>query len=299
MPIQLVLGVVLLAAGGVLALRLGRPDHRAGAALQRGRVARNEARLVAVPVAAATGPVTDRLAPISRRVAPQSMVDDLERRVARAGMQGKWSTDQLLVVKLALGAVGALLMGARFASAPSVLNAVMGCAFLFAAWYLPDILIGRRGDERRLQIQQALPDTMDQLTIAVEAGLGFEAALNRVAKEGEGPLAEELLRTVQDIQLGMDRSQALEGLELRTDVADVKRFVAAARQAERHGLPIATVLRVQAAELRDKRRQRAEEHAMKIPVKVLFPLLLCILPTLFVVILGPGVIRALDSGLGS
>jgi tight adherence protein C len=172
----------------------------------------------------------------------------------------------------------------------------MAAVLTIGAWTLPDFLASQRADARRRRIQQELPDTMDQLTIAVEAGLGFEAALLRVAHQGTGPLAEELRRTMQDIQLGMARSEALEALGSRTSVTDLQRFVAAIRQAERYGLPVANVLRTQAAELRDKRRQRAEEHAMKIPVKVLFPLIFCILPTLFVVILGPGAIRFMQTG---
>ena len=127
------------------------------------------------------------------------------------------------------------------------------------------------------------------MTIAVEAGLGFDAAMAKAGRNGKGPLAEELVRTLQDIQFGQSRRQAYESLAGRTDVVDLRRFVRAVIQADRYGVAIADVLRTQAAEMRMKRRQRAEEKAMQIPVKVIFPLMLCILPVLFIVLLGPAV----------
>ena len=136
--------------------------------------------------------------------------------------------------------------------------------------------------------------TLDQITISVEAGLGFEAAMARAAKTGEGPLTEELSRALSEIQLGSARQQALRGLVDRTNVPELRHFVLAILQAENYGLPIAHVLRIQAKELRVKRRQRAEERALKIPVKIVFPLAVCILPTLFIVILGPAAIRIFE-----
>ena len=126
------------------------------------------------------------------------------------------------------------------------------------------------------------------MTIAVEAGLGFESAMARAGRNGKGPLAEELVRTLQDIAVGQPRREAYLALADRTGVADLRRFIRAVVQADAYGVSIADVLRTQAQEMRLKRRQRAEEKAMQIPVKVIFPLILCILPTLFIVLLGPG-----------
>jgi len=151
-----------------------------------------------------------------------------------------------------------------------------------------------KAKERKKTIQQALPDTLDQITISVEAGLGFEAAMARAARTGEGPLNEELARALSEIQLGAARHDALRGLVDRTHVPELRHFVLAILQAETYGLPVAHVLRVQAKELRVKRRQRAEERALKIPVKIVFPLAICILPTLFIVILGPAAIRMFE-----
>jgi tight adherence protein C len=158
-------------------------------------------------------------------------------------------------------------------------------------YFTPDVLLYGRAAERMDAIRLALPDTLDQLTISVEAGLGFDAALQRVANSGSGPLAEELHRTVNEITVGIPRAQAFRHLLDRTDVPELRAFVVALQQAEQYGLPTARVLRVQSAELRVKRRQRAEERAMKMPVKIVFPLVVCIFPALFIVLLGPALIR--------
>jgi tight adherence protein C len=172
---------------------------------------------------------------------------------------------------------------------------VMAVGAPVIGWFAPDGLLGGRADRRQKAIRQALPDTLDQVTISVEAGLGFEAALARTARSGEGPLAEELLRTLQDVQAGMSRAEAMKRLVDRTDVDELRHFVLAIVQAESYGVPIAQVLRVQSHELRVKRRQQAEERAQKLPVKILFPVVLCILPTMFIVLLGPAAIRVANT----
>ena len=144
------------------------------------------------------------------------------------------------------------------------------------------------------RIALELPDTLDQMTIAVEAGLGFESAMAQAGQNGNGPLAEELVRTLQDIQVGQTRREAYEALAERTGVPDLRRFIRAVIQADDYGISIADVLRTQAREMRLKRRQRAEEKAMQIPVKVIFPLMLCILPVLFIVLLGPAAMDIID-----
>lgn len=156
-------------------------------------------------------------------------------------------------------------------------------------YFLPELLLNSQGQKRNEKIQLELADTLDQMTIAVEAGLGFDSAMARAAQNGNGPLAAELARTLQDIQVGRSRRQAFEALTARTTVVDLRRFVRAVVQADAYGISIADVLRTQADEMRLKRRQRAEEKAQKLPVKVLAPLMLCILPVLFIVVMGPAV----------
>lgn len=247
----------------------------------------------------AIAPAIAALARQARRVTPIGMVESLERRLGSAGLHGKVTLEQVLAGKVTLGSLGAVIALTRLLDGITIVNLVLALFFVGLGWFAPDAFLHSKTDERRKKVQRELADTMDQITIAVEAGLGFEAAMARTAATGKGVLGEEIARTLQDIQLGVARGEALEAMAARCDLAELRHFVSAIRQAEKYGLPIASVLRVQAAELRDKRRQRAEEHAMKIPVKVLFPLVFCILPTLFIVILGPGAIRIMDGWGGS
>jgi tight adherence protein C len=243
-------------------------------------------------------PLFERIAAQSRRVTPAGMLDSLDEALTSSGMEGRWTLEQILAVKLLLGASMGLVGLLQLAASPSPLTFVAVAILTMILWTGPDRVLRIKAELRRQTMQQELPDVMDQVTIAVEAGLGFEAALARVAAAGDGEVAGELTRTLQDIQLGVPRAEALDGMAERTKVPEIRHFVSSIRQAERYGLPIANVLRIQSSELREKRRQRAEEHAMKVPVKVLFPLIFCILPSLFVVILGPAVIRVAHSGLG-
>jgi tight adherence protein C len=243
-------------------------------------------------------PAAARLAVAARHITPTGVTENLTRRIDQAGISDRWPIERVLAAKLTLAAVGALLGAVRFVSGPSGASIVLLIAATFVGFVLPDYIVLLKARERQEHITRELPDVLDQVTICVEAGLGFEAALARTARSGHGPLAVELSRTLQDIRFGMPRRVALEKLLERTDVADLRHFVVAIAQAERHGLPTANVLRVQANELREKRRQRAEEHAMKIPVKLVFPLVLCILPALFIVLLGPAAIRISNSSFG-
>jgi tight adherence protein C len=169
---------------------------------------------------------------------------------------------------------------------------VLLALFLTAiCYFIPDLLIKSKGQERQKAIQLELPDTLYQMLIAVEAGLGFESAMARAAANGKGPAAEELNRTLQDMQMGRPRRESYQALADRTTVPELKSFVRAVIQADIYGIGLAKVLRTQAQQLRVKRRQRAEEKAMKLPVLVLFPLLFFIFPTLFIVIMGPAVIN--------
>lgn len=193
-------------------------------------------------------------------------------------------------MKLDLGTAGALL-GWIWVSGSGT-GAIAAAVFGGLSGYLVvDAILYGRGRERQKLILKQLPDSLDQLTISVEAGLGFDAALQRVASTESGPLAEELSRVLGEVKVGVPRSEALKSLIDRTDVYELRHFVLAIRQAEQFGLPIARVLRIQSGELRVKRRMRAEEQAMKVPVKIVFPLVLCIFPALFVVLLGPAMIR--------
>ena len=262
--------------------RPSREHRRAISNLQRGLLKGAEA-----PTAGTADPGGFRM--LARRVATAGSIRRLERLLARAGRPPAWPLERLLAAKIFLpiviGSLSAFYLGAN----PGAKSVLVGIAITVVGHFLPDLLLHSRGQERSQKIALELPDTLDQMTIAVEAGLGFDSAMARAGKNGKGPMAEELVRTLQDIQVGQTRREAYESLAARTAVPDLKKFVRAIIQADQYGIPIADVLRTQAAEMRMKRRQRAEEKAMQIPVKVIFPLMLCILPVLFIVLLGPAV----------
>jgi tight adherence protein C len=221
---------------------------------------------------------------------PSGTVARLDRLAARAGRPADWPVPRLVAAKLVLAAVGGGLGLLVISARATPLNVALVVAVVLVAYFVPELLLYSRGQERQDAIGLELADTLDQMTIAVEAGLGFESAMSRAGKNGKGPLAEELVRTLQDIAVGQPRREAYLALADRTAVPDLRRFIGAVLQADAYGVSIADVLRTQAQEMRLKRRQRAEEKAMQIPVKVIFPLILCILPTLFIVLLGPAAI---------
>ncbi|HEY9294272.1 MAG TPA: type II secretion system F family protein [Microlunatus sp.] len=227
------------------------------------------------------------LAALAIRLTPAGATIRIGKQLARAGHPPQWPTERVMVAKLVLTASCAVLGLLVLGSKPQPVIIILVVAVAVTSYFVPDLLLYSRGQERSQQIGLELADTLDQMTIAVEAGLGFDAAMARVSRNGTGPLAEELARTLQDVQMGRSRRQAYDGLAGRTDNADLRRFIRAIVQADAYGISIGDVLRTQAAEMRLKRRQRAEEKAMQIPVKVIFPLMLCILPVLFIVLLGP------------
>jgi tight adherence protein C len=258
-----------------------------------------DSRQIALSASAKTRivePMFDSIARRARGFTSAGMGERVQRKLDLAGLHEKgWTVERMLVIRfgaLALGFVLILVILSTGTGRQSI-----GLALLVAAIaYLgPEAMLDRRAGERQGQIERALPDVIDQLTVSVEAGLGFDAAMARSAEGRSGPLADELTRVMQDLRVGVDRQTALDRLVERTEVPDLRAFVTAVRQSTRHGLPIANVLRVQSQELREKRRARVEEKAAQLPVKIVFPLVFCILPSLFVIILGPAAINIMDS----
>jgi tight adherence protein C len=227
----------------------------------------------------------------ARVLTPTGTVRRLDRLAGRAGRPAAWPVGKLITAKLVLAGIAGSLGLLVVSSHPGVLTLLLAVVATITCYFLPELLLFSRGQERQDAISLELADTLDQMTIAVEAGLGFESAMARAGQNGKGPLAEELVRTLQDIAVGQPRREAYLAMAERTGVQDLGRFIRAVVQADAYGVSIADVLRAQASEMRLKRRQRAEEKAMQIPVKVIFPLILCILPTLFIVLLGPAVLQ--------
>jgi len=230
---------------------------------------------------------------LTRRFTPAGARDAIRRKLIQAGSPFGWDADRVLVAKvagLAGGAVVGLLFLAIFSFAWPLRVLAFVLISLFGYW-LPNIILTNAVQRRQTEVRNALPDSIDLLTICVEAGLGFDAAMAHVSKNTTGPLADEFYRTLQEVQLGRSRNEAMRNLADRTNVPELRAFVLAMVQADVFGVSVADVLRVQAKDMRVKRRQMAEERAMKVPIKVLFPVLFCIFPALFVVILGPAIMR--------
>lgn len=228
------------------------------------------------------------------RWSPRQRVEAWQRRIDRAGLAGRWTSSMLLGIRVLAVVVLAIVFLIRFALSPSTSGALVLLAATTVGWLAPDLWLVHRGEQRRQQLLLAVPDTIDQLSVLVRAGLGIDAALARCARSDAGPLGRELDRVVQELRLGSTRRQALTDLVNRTGVADLRSVVTALTQAEDLGVPVSDTLRQQADEVRDRRRQRAAEHAMKLPVKILLPLVVCIFPVLLIVLLGPAVLTIMD-----
>ncbi len=225
----------------------------------------------------------------------------LERQLALAGLTMSWPLARMARIKVVGTGVAVLFAALVVIPAPQPARLLFGAIVIVVAFLAPDAVVAGRARERQDAIQHDLPDALDQIIISIEAGLSLETAMARAGQYGKGPLAQELTRTVQDMRVGFSRKEAYTALSDRTSVVDLRRFARAVMQADQYGVSVGGVVRSQGAELRMKRRQRAEEKAMRIPVKVLFPLMVCILPVLFVVVLGPAVINLTSvlAGFGS
>ena len=298
MPIQ----IVLAAAAIGLAVPLlvgsvsGRRTARGGVFTRRAERGEADQNLSELILERGAGervvvPLLGRTLRFLRRFTPAGMVETIDRRLEVAGLTGRYPVELILVLRVGLG-VGAGFAGYAFRG---LLMLVVSVAF---GYILPDLVLDRLAKLRQDTIERELPDALDHITMSVEAGIGFEAAMTRAAAAGRGPLALEMRRTLHEMQIGLTRTEALRNLAARSDVIDLRTFVTAVVQSEEYGLPIAHVLRIQSSEARTRRRQRAEERALKIPVKMIFPLVLCIFPALFIILLGPAAIRISNTLFG-
>lgn len=246
------------------------------------------------PDGARVGLLSNRMAQLGRVATPARLLAHLRRCLDLAGNPPYWTVDRVFEVKgLTLIAVGVLwlLAGLVLAGGPGALIGVLAGAA--AGFIAPDLVLREVSQRRQDRIRRTLPDILDTLTVSVEAGLGFDAALAQITRYGRGPLAGEFARVLQEMQIGRSRADALRALGQRTSVVELRSFCAIVVQASELGVPIANVLREQAKQMRIRRRQRAEELAQKVPVKILFPLIFCLFPAIFIVVLGPGLINIL------
>jgi tight adherence protein C len=238
-------------------------------------------------------PIVSKAARIAKRVTPLDTRDRIAKKLVLAGSPAGWDAERVLAFKIigaAIGFVAALLV-VQLLDLSRFLQLVILGLLTFVGFVAPDTVLNRKVEERQRDILRTLSDTLDLLTISVEAGLSLNAAIAQVVQNVPGVLSQEFARMLQEIQLGVPRADAFRHLAERTDVEELNAFALAMVQADVFGVSIASVLRTQAQQLRIKRRQWAEGKAQQTPVKIVFPLILCILPCLFVVIVGPGAIQ--------
>jgi len=238
-------------------------------------------------------PMVEGLSALAGRLSPQGYREEIARKLVLGGHPGGLTVDQVLVLKL-LGMVsGILWLPLVFV----VLNMSGGVGLIFIAllWFgaflLPDVYISKAIGKRQHDIAVQLPDILDLLVISVEAGLGFEQALERTTNAVPGPLSDEFRRMLRETRIGSTRAEALRAMDERCDVPELRTFILAMLQADTFGVSVSRLLRSQADEMRIRRRLRAQTQAQKAPIKMLFPLVFCIFPSIFVVILGPAMIQ--------
>ena len=246
-------------------------------------------------------PLVARLSRMGSRLTSASSTGTAEKRLAMAGNPGDLKlTDWMgvkMLVAISAGAITFLLFALLAGSFVS--GMFLGLVALGIGYLIPEFWLGGRIKARQKLILRMIPDTLDLLTISVRAGLGFDAALAKVVEKLPGPLTDEFRRALAEVRVGKARRDALRDMIPRTNVQPLSNFIGAIIQAETLGVSISKVLQVQSEQLRIERRQRAEEQAARAPIKMLFPLVGCIFPSLFIVILGPAfisIIQTMSSG---
>jgi tight adherence protein C len=243
------------------------------------------------------GPLGEQLVGIGRRLVRAGTHERIQHRLDIAGNPAGWDVSRIIGLK-ALGAGGLTVLALLYNAGNGATvgrTLIVTLALGSFGYVIPNILLYNAGTKRETLMQKSLPDALDLLTISVEAGLGFDAAVMKVAKNTEGPLAQEFSRLLQEMQIGVGRTEAMRAMAERTTMKDLKSFCLAMVQADSLGVPIGRVLRIQSSEMRVKRRQRAEEKAQQVPVKIMVPLVLFILPCLFIVVGGPAVLRVMEN----
>ncbi len=240
-------------------------------------------------------PLIKKLSDLFNKVMPTYVLENTAPKLMKAGYPGGLTTGEYLILKLLGLAVIFLIAFTFFITGNVLVFFLIVAAGGGLAWLLPDLLLKSMASMRCQQIENSMPDVLDLLTVSVEAGYGWEGALQKVVEKRKGPLAGEMRRVLQEVKMGKPRRDAMQDMSERLKIDAVTTFVTAVIQADQLGLSMGHVLRSQADFIRHKRRQEIEEQAMKAPVKMLFPLVLFIFPVIFIVLLGPAAIQVIDT----
>ena len=304
MTLLFIMGVLLVLAALVLVgMAVGKPQpqgmHRSLAVLEAMSSAPAELtedlnRPFAERVLA---PMQSRALGLGKRVTGADSSDRIRSQLDLAGNPGGWTVDRVIAFKV-LGAFLGLVVGfgvSQLLGAGLPVTVVGTAAGVAVGFMAPNLYLYQVAYDRAAQMQRALPDAIDLMTISVESGLGFDAAVQQVAANTEGPLADEFARVLREMQIGAARSDALRAMGERSKIPELHTFVSAMIQADSFGIPIAQVLRIQSAEIRVKRRQRAEQKAQQVPVKITIPLIFTILPCLFIAVMGPAALSIMEN----
>jgi tight adherence protein C len=302
--VYIVLGsLVILIAIAVIAVSLRRDgqeeddplQERLAEFIQRGNVTSLEEIELSQPFAERVIiPIIRRVGEFSARFTPQKAIQDTARKMELAGNPWPIDAATFLAIRFILGVVlGGFMLAMVLLSPPGSSNDAfmyVGGA-TFGGFFLPHLMLTGRITRRQNEVRKAMPDALDLLTICVEAGLGFDAAMSKVSEKWENELSLAFARTIREVQLGKVRREALKNMSDRLGIAEMTSFVAAIIQSEQLGVSMSKVLRIQSDQMRMKRRQRAEEEAHKAPIKMIIPMALLIFPTIMIIILTPAALQ--------
>jgi tight adherence protein C len=238
-------------------------------------------------------PVQERLTTIAKRFSPEGYTEKVRDRLTAAGITDMSWIDKFMAIRVVGAALVPVIIILVFGVLKMTGMSALATAGLLSAvaFFGPEAILSRRTEERQNEIRSMLPDVLDLLVISVEAGLGFEQALDRTVGAVPGPLTQEFGRMLGEVRAGASRADAMRAMEKRCDVPELRSFVLAILQADTFGVSIGRVLRAQADEMRIKRRQLAQEKAQKAPIKMMIPMVFCVFPALFVVVIGPAIIN--------
>ena len=244
-------------------------------------------------------PMLIKLAQAFSRLSPSKTKADMELKLELAGKPNNWGSTEFFGIRIFAGIILGVLIFLVVMISQGFMTALFAAGGAAAlGFFLPILWLRSKTRARQTEIIKSLPDALDLLTITVEAGMGFDGALQKVAEKWDNELAKGFSKVVQEMRLGIPRREALRNMDRTMGVPDVTTFVAAIIQAETLGVSIAKILRIQSEQMRTKRRQRAEEQANKAPIKMLFPMVFLIFPALFIILLGPAVLIIMETNFG-